>query len=176
MVLMSADLTRELEALTARVAVLEDMEALRRLHHQFHQMINGNRWESVGELFAPDADLDYAHLGTYRGRKSIETFFRRMPVLIEAEESATATVFKQYPHAHDIRIEGDRGRGHSYFEVKAVLDGTSYVLAGKSVETYERLNGHWLFSSMTIHLYWMVPLAEGWAQNDKIKGPLVRRR
>jgi hypothetical protein len=25
---------------------------------------------------------------------------------------------------------------------------------------------------MKVHLYWMVPLSEGWAQEETIKGPL----
>jgi hypothetical protein len=80
------DITQELESLIARVTVLEDVEALRRLHHRFHELINDNRWESVGELFAPDAELDYAHLGSYRGREVIGEFFERLPAVIEADE------------------------------------------------------------------------------------------
>jgi hypothetical protein len=165
------DLAQELKQLAERVTVLEDVEALHSLRYTFHQLINDNDWDQVGGLFAPDADLDYLHLGHYTGAEAIGAFFAAMPGVIEKDETVTATVVKQYPHGHDVRVDGDRASGHNFFEAKAVFDHTAYVVAGKFIDTYKRVDGRWMFATVRLELYWMVPFDEGWAQDNRIKGP-----
>jgi hypothetical protein len=167
----STDLAREMKLVAERLAALEDIESLHRLRYRFHELVNDNRWDLIGELFAPDAFLDYAHLGQITGRDGIGAFFARMPGVIEKDETVTATVVRQYPHAHDVRVHGDRATGHNFFEAKAIFDDTAYDVAGKFSDEYVRLGGQWLFQRVHLRIDWMVPHSEGWAQANRIKGP-----
>jgi ketosteroid isomerase-like protein len=159
----------QIRQLKARVDTLTAIEEIHSLRYRFHQYVNDNEWDRIGALFTPDAYLDYAHLGQVSGRPAIHRFFADIPSTIEQDAQATTTAVKQFVHAHDVRVSGDRATGLSYFEAKPVYHGRSFVVAGKFIDSYARLDGVWLFARVSLVLHWMVPLEEGWAQRDRIK-------
>ena len=71
--------------------------------------------------------------------------------------------------AAQVEVRGDSATGFSYLEAKPVYNGESYVVAARYDDEYVRQNGHWKFKKMVLTPYFMVPLKEGWAQDDLLK-------
>jgi hypothetical protein len=76
---------------------------------------------------------------------------------------------KQFIHNHVIQLRGDRGSGFAYLEAKPIYKGESFLVAARYDDEYVKQNGQWKFKKMSLTPYFMVPLREGWAQEDRIK-------
>ncbi|MFE3227110.1 nuclear transport factor 2 family protein [Nocardia sp. NPDC059228] len=90
---------------------MEDQHSLRTLRHRLPRRINDGQWHRVGELFSETAFLDYGELGRAECRPAIERYFASLPELIENSGPASGALVKQFAHAHDVQIEGDRATG-----------------------------------------------------------------
>lgn len=158
-----------------RLARLEDIEELHRLRYRYHELVNSNAWEHhAAELFTEDAVMDYAHMGTPRGRKEIAAFFSAATAGVTGSESPAEPPFvKQFIHAHDVRLDDedpDRATGISYLEAKPVYRGESFLVSGRFDDEYHRVDGRWLFSKVKLEVWFMVPAHQGWTSpEDRIK-------
>jgi hypothetical protein len=116
----------------------------------------------MGELFSSDAEIDYAHLGMVQGREKIIKFFQK-------GLSDLVPFVKQYLHNHVITVTGNTATGRSYLEATPVHKGESYLVAARFDDQYVKENNRWYFKKVKLTPYFMVPLKEGWAQEDRIK-------
>lgn len=155
----------ELDALRLRLEVLEAESALHKLRNRFHEYVNTDRWDEIGGLFAPDAELDYSSLGSASGRLAITEFFAAIPRLLPAE--AGTPFVRQFIHGHDVTVDGDSATGTSFLFATPIYHGQSFVLAGRFADTYTRAGGEWLFASVALEIWYSVPVAEGWAGPDR---------
>ncbi len=73
-------------------------------------------------------------------------------------------------HNHLIRVAGEKASGICTLELRAVYEGQSHVAAGHYEDEYVKREGTWKFKRRQAALYYMVPLSEGWAQEDTLKG------
>lgn len=153
-----------LEALQMRIQVLEDQEAVRDLRHAYHEGANELKPLEMAELFAEDATLDYGDWGTAEGRAAIGDMFRRS---IGSEGVVPFT--KQFIHNHRFQLDGDRGTGRSYLVGTPVYNGESFLFELRFDDEYVKRDGRWYFQSVTARVYFMVPLKEGWAQDNLIQ-------
>lgn len=159
------DLVAELAELRHRLDVLESRDAIRMLRNRFHDCVNTDRWSGIGALFTEDADLDYSYLGRASGREAIGAFFGRIPELLPHVDGVPFV--RQFVHGHSVDVDGDEGTGTSHLFATPVYDGTSFLFAGRFTDTYRRVDGEWLFSAVTLEVWYSVPLAEGWAGADR---------
>jgi len=60
-----------LEALAERIAVLNEEDAVRNLQHSYGYYVDRKMWDDVVDLFAPNALIEIAGIGTFRGRDGI---------------------------------------------------------------------------------------------------------
>lgn len=159
----------ELDGLRLRLEVLEAESALHQLRNRFHEFVNTDRWDEIGGLFAPDAELDYSYLGSASGRAAITEFFAAIPRLLPAASDGGAgkPFVRQFIHGHDVTVDGDRATGTSFLFATPIYHGQSFVLAGRFADTYTRASGAWLFASVALEIYYSVPVAEGWAGPDR---------
>lgn len=162
MTAVGQDLAVQVEHLTARVEQLESVRDITTLRQALPRRINDNRWDEVGELFSEGAYLDYGHLGQAEGRDAIQRYFSGLTAMIEENSAAAQVMVKQFVHAHDVEVFGDKATGVSYFEEKVVFDSESSFVAGKFTDTYLRENGRWRFSLIKLDLFWVLPHAHGW--------------
>jgi hypothetical protein len=168
---MADDLAARVRELEAKVQNLTDREAIRDLRYRYHEYVNEGKFSAIPDLFTDDGELDFAHLGKAHGRPEILKFFG---ALNEKPSGAGAdrpriTWVKQFIHNHTIRLNGDSGEGFSYLEAKPIYNGEAFLVAARYDDKYVRRNGEWKFSSMSLVPYFMVPLKEGWAQEDRLK-------
>jgi hypothetical protein len=155
----------ELAELRRRLEVLESESALHKLRNRFHEYVNTDRWDEIGSLFAPDAELDYSYLGSASGRPAITEFFAAIPRLLPADEGRPFV--RQFIHGHDVAVDGDTATGTSFLFATPIYHGQSFVLAGRFADSYVRVDGSWLFAKVVLEIYYSVPVAEGWAGPDR---------
>jgi hypothetical protein len=53
-------------------------------------------------------------------------------------------------------------RGNSHLDGRPVLDGKSFMVAGRFDDEYIREDGRWLFSRVVLTTWYMVPVVPGW--------------
>ena len=170
---MATDLEARLSALESKVQELVDVEAIRDLRFRYHEYINEAKFGEIASLFTEDGDLLFGHLGNAHGREEINRFFGGLsPKSDDASKNRPPRLsrVRQFIHNHVVEIHGEgAASGFSYLEAKPVYKGESYVVAARYDDEYVRQNGQWKFKKMALTPYFMVPLKEGWAQDDLLK-------
>ena len=170
---MAADLEARVRELEAKVQELSDREAIRDLRYRYHEYINDARFDEIGDLFSDDGEVNFGHLGTAHGRDEIRRFFGGLRASAgnggAADWQPRLSRVRQFIHNHMVEVDGDHAHGFAYLEAKPVYKGESYVVAARYDDDYVRQNGQWKFARMALMPYFMVPLKEGWAQDDLLK-------
>ena len=167
-----ADLEARVKELEAKVLEMTDREAIRDLRYRYHEHVNEGKFKDIPSLFAEDGEIDFAHLGKAKGHVAIGKFYGAIAGDTPAagEKSRPRITFvKQFIHNHTIELHGDHGHGVSYLEAKPIFGGEAFLVAARFNDDYIKRNGQWKFQKMSLLPYFMVPLKEGWAQEDKIK-------
>jgi hypothetical protein len=158
---MGLDLEARVKELEAKVRELSDREVIRELRCHYHEYINEGRAAEIPGLFTEGGELDFAHMGKGKGRAFQKKFFEGLSDYLSS--------VKQFIHNQIIEVHGDTATGISYLEAKPVYKGESFLVAGRYDDEYVRQDGQWKFKKMKFTPYFMVPLKEGWAQEQKIK-------
>lgn len=157
---MSTDMEARLAALEERLGRLDDIEAIRRLRQRYHEAINEGYYDAIPDFFTEDGWLDFDYIGRAEGRPTITRFFAKTPEVLP--------FIKQFIHNHLVEVDGDRGTGFCYLEAKTVAKGEAFMVAGRYDDVYARVDGQWLFRSMTLRAYFTVPLKQGWAGDRRV--------
>ena len=163
------DLETRVQVLEAQVRELEpqvqdlrDRTEIQGLRFRYHIAVNEKTPDMIKDLFAADGEIDFAHLGKAKGQTEVNTFYQKAL-------SDLVPFVKQFIHNHVITVDGDTGTGLSYLEAKPIFKGESFLVAARFDDAYIRENSEWKFRKMTLVPFFMVPLREGWAGEDKIK-------
>jgi hypothetical protein len=148
-----------------RVALLEDIEDIRRLKGSFamhfDDALNGGRpfpTAPVLALFIEDAVWSSTPFGKYEGRDAIRGFFENF--------ARRVSFCLQYMMNPVIDVVDDRltatGRWHVWQPM--TLDGEAYILAGHYHDEYVRQDGQWLFKNVGLDVLYLTPWLRGWAR------------
>jgi len=169
---MARTLEDRIVELEAKVAELNDREAIRDLRFRYHECINEAQMGEIPDLFTEDGELEFGHLGRAKGREQIKAFFsglgeRRTSQSREPRRGLYRV--RQFIHNHVVNLHGNRADGYAYLEAKPVYNGESYVVAARYNDEYVKRDGKWKFSKMSLTPFFMVPLKEGWAGDDLLK-------
>lgn len=163
-----AALEERVRALEARLAQLEDVEAIRRLKARYGELVDRRYREGVLEneaeleklsheiarLFTEDAVWDGgAALGVCRGRAEIAARMR----------ATTLRFAWHYFVKPQIAVEGAGARAS--WDILApctTLDGRPHWMAGVEHDEYEKVDGEWLHSRMSLSVVFMAAHETGW--------------
>lgn len=156
-----------IEDLAARIQVLEDIEAIKKLKATYCYLCDaGLADEAVrNELldhFAADARVDFG-LGPasrYEGRDGLTVFFGTVV------PSAVSFCIHMV-HNPIIEVHGDRATGRWYYEAPTTdaATGRAQWMMGIYDEAYVRQGGRWKFASIKTQWKYISPYDEGWAKN-----------
>ena len=146
------ELRARIEALELRVARHDDLEAIRVLRCTYHEYVNQDRIVELADLFSENATVIYAGRPAVTGREAIRAFFVNFPIKWA----------RQFIHSHVVEIDGDRATGYSHLDGRPVLDGKSFMVAGRFDDEYCREGERWLFSRVVLSTWYMVPVEPGW--------------
>jgi len=71
-------------------------------------------------------------------------------------------------HNHVVELQGgDQATGTCYVEIRGAREGKSIIAAGYYDDQYAKVGDAWKFRSRKVHMYYSVPLSEGWAEQKK---------
>jgi len=148
-----------LKELEARIRVLEDIEAIRKLRAQYCYNVDAEKLEELLALFTEDARVDFGLYGTYEAREGLTTFFRDVV-------AASLSFCQHMAHNPIIEVKGEEATGKWYFEVPATIkEGNSAVwIAGTYEESYVKKRGKWKFNFIKATFHYISPYEEGWGK------------
>jgi uncharacterized protein (TIGR02246 family) len=149
-----------MEALEKRIQALEDLEAIKQLKYKYalccDRAVNEKDPMPLLDVFTEDAVWDVGGFGVYEGKTAIK-------------ETAMAVLTQQIKFTYHffsqpmITIDGDTATGKWYlWALYTMADGNDMVLAGYEDETYRKVDGEWLISSVKLGAGCFAPLQQGW--------------
>ena len=149
-----------LQDLEARLKVLEDVEAIKRLKARYCAYCDDN-YDAAGiaALFTEDAVWDGGMRGRAEGREEIREFFKRSPDRISfAVHMVTNSM---------VEVDGNTAKGTWYlFQPCTWTEGNRAVWgSAKYHEEYVRVDGDWKFRNLKLTSFFWTPFDQGWAQN-----------
>jgi hypothetical protein len=117
----------------------------------------------IAELFTEDATWDGGPaLGIATGREQIRARFER----------PTLRFSRHLFVSPRIAVTGDTATGRWDVLCPCIgRDGTSYWMSGIEDDTYHRVDGRWLHSSMRMTPVFMVPVGDGWGDTARPSRP-----
>ncbi|MFI5394032.1 MAG: nuclear transport factor 2 family protein [Candidatus Binatia bacterium] len=156
-----------MEELLARVQVLEDIEAIRKLKATYCYLCDAglederNRNQLIAH-FSDNAKVDFGMgpASMFEGRAGLEIFFGQVV-------PSGVSFCMHMVHNPIIDVDGDRAMGKWYYEAPTTDASTNRAqwMAGTYEEEYVRENGEWKFASIKTKWKYISPYDEGWAKN-----------
>jgi hypothetical protein len=147
--------------LQQRLDRLESMDEIRRLKARYMQWCDDRRGADIGELFWEDGVWEGAGAsssGTTVGAQAIGEMFAAAP--------ARLTFTVHYLTNESIEVDGDRATGAwKLLEPCTFRDEVALWQGGRYEDVFERRNGEWRFSRLTLFLEYRTPYDEGWLRN-----------
>jgi SnoaL-like domain len=156
-----------MEELLARVQVLEDIEAIRKLKATYCYLCDAglederNRNQLIAH-FSDNAKVDFGMgpASMFEGKAGLEIFFGQVV-------PSGVSFCMHMVHNPIIDVTGDRATGKWYYEAPTTDASTNRAqwMAGTYEEEYVRENGKWKFASIKTKWKYISPYDEGWAKN-----------
>lgn len=129
--------------LQRRIALLEDLEAIRQLKARYCAICDDDHNpEQITSVFAPDGIWEGAGFGEAQGHDAIRDLFRKFQSLIS---------FSQHNVMNpQIRVDGDRATASWYFLGPFTFrkDNEDKWLAIRYDDDYVRIDGEWLLQHL----------------------------
>jgi len=148
-------------SLEQRVARLESMEQIRALKAVYCDLCDrGYDPDGLSALFTEDAVWDGGPFGRHEGRQAIHDFFKGVShSLVFAAHLVTNPIiaFQDDDTAH--------GKWRLWEPATVNEDGklVSKILLAAYEDVYVKVDGRWLVKSLKLHLNFLAPLSDGWA-------------
>ena len=153
-----------LEDIERRLTRLEDLEAIRRLKHQYCDYCDDHyNPEALASLWIEGGVWDAGpSFGRYVGREAIAGFFREVA---KAVQFAAHTVMNE---KIDVAACGTRAKGKwwcimpsTFLEEGRAVDRWLFA---EYTEEYVKVDGRWLFESLRSAIHRNAPHLQGWAR------------
>ena len=145
--------------LEARVQILEDIEAIKKLHAKYCYLVDTGGWQEVVKLFVKDATIDFGTVGSGKNMAEItkfykETFPRLLPFSLHMN------------HNPAIEVKGEKATGEWCLHVAATHGETNRALwtAGRYQNEYVKESGEWKIKTLSVKRIFATPYDEGWVK------------
>jgi hypothetical protein len=139
----------ELEEMEKRLRTLEDIEAIKTLHHNYAFWLTSSQWDEISDCFAEDAEVNIWKHGPRKGKKEILKFFRE--VITAGRKSGSPGHLVAQPV---INVDGDRAKG--YWIMYLFFNEPTQCIQGRHDCEYVRVEGKWKIKSVKFTRPWPV--------------------
>jgi len=148
----------ELEELKARIRVLEDIEAIRRLRHKYFRCLDGKLWDEIAECFTEDVRTSYFN-GEIKtnGRGELLNFFKT--------GLTDALLAMHHGHHPEIEITSESTAKGMWCLYNYLIDkehNRGQRVGGIYQDEYVRQNGQWKMKSIVCNQLFQ----ETWNRQD----------
>jgi hypothetical protein len=135
------------EELEKRVKVLEDIEAIKKMHTRYVYLLCEQRWDEMVECFAEDATMELLDQGVCKGKKEIGGVFRNV---LAKRVKRNDGHFVGQPI---ITVNGDKAKGQWLLYLFFAEPEVRWLQGRQDCE-YIRVKGEWKFSSVKFTAPW----------------------
>ncbi len=157
----AAEINATLDTLDKRIGLLQDADAVERLHTIYGYYLQRNQWDHLTGIFTPDGTIEIAMRGVYRGAASI----RRNLDLYGVQDELPGTLHNHMQYQPVIHIAPDgqsalmRSRA---FSMMGNYGGTGRWMGGTYENIFQKRDGVWmLYKDQQINTYF-AGYDEGW--------------
>ena len=134
----------------ARLARLEDLEAIRDLARRYADAVWRRDVAAAIDLFAEDGVMDTGDRPPIRGRVALLESYRQLV--------AGANEFLPFVANHVVDLDGDRASGRCYLDLRASIEGQRRIGGGHYDDDYVRTRAGWRFASRRLVLRFLEAL------------------
>jgi ketosteroid isomerase-like protein len=127
-----------LEDLEKRMQAMEDIEAIKKLHHKYINLMDALEYIKVLELFTDDCTSEVRKSGVKHGKKEIEDIY----LGILAKNRGNQRFDGHLAIEPDITVEGDTAWG-TWIIYMLFSKPTINWVQGKNECEYKKINGQW---------------------------------
>jgi hypothetical protein len=131
--------------LEARIRVLEDIEAIRKLKARYWRCVDGKLWKEMEDVFAEDATADYGPNMHFEGRQAVVEF-------LKASVGRESMITAHGGHNAEIEITSkSTARGIWALNDLVVIQPSTRMMGwGYYEDEYIKENGQWKKKSTKI--------------------------
>jgi hypothetical protein len=154
-------MTMEINELAKRIAVLEDIEAIKKLKARYCAICDDNHNpDQMTTLFASDGIWEGTDIGQHRGHEAIRKLFEGFQQRISFSQHNVMNPIIE------IAADGDHAKGQWYFLGPFTMRkrNNAVWLAARYEEDYVKVNGEWKFQHLRAIGRMSAPYEKGWAK------------
>jgi hypothetical protein len=156
----------DLNELARKVQMLEDIEAIRQLKHQYCAYCDDNyNPDGIAGLFVEDAVWDGGGFGRYVGRDAIRNFFRGAPKLFSFAAHQVLNPI--------IKVDGNRATGEWKLFQPCTLEGKdgprAMWLAAIYHDEYVKTPSGWKYQNLKVDALFFTPYEDGWVKTSAFR-------
>jgi ketosteroid isomerase-like protein len=132
-----------LEDLEKRVQALEDLEAIKKLHQSYINLMDNLEYEKVLDLFTEDGSAEVRNSGVKRGRKELTQIYIEGLAKRRGKERYDGHMVIE----PDITVSGDTAKG-TWIVYMLFSRPTIEWVQGRNEVEYRKENGRWKIKSL----------------------------
>jgi ketosteroid isomerase-like protein len=132
-----------LEDLEKRVQALEDAEAIKKLHHNYINLMDNLQYDQVLNLFTEDATVEVRNFGVKKGRTELSEIY----IGVLARSRGDIRYDGHLAIEPDIEVSGETARGTWLIYMLFSKPSIQWV-QGKNECEYRKEDGKWKLSKL----------------------------
>ena len=132
-----------LEDLGKRIQALEDLEAIKKLHQKYINLMDNLKYEEVLDLFTDDASVEVRNLGVKKGRKELRDVY----IDVLAKNRGSERFDGHMAVQPDITVNGDMAEGTWLIYMLFSKPEIQWVQGMNNCE-YKKINNEWKISKL----------------------------
>ena len=138
----------DLQHLTQMIQRVDDRQQLAELISRYGMVVDDRDFDKLGSLFAPDGQFQ-----AVKGRDAVVAFYRYRTSLF--------TTSYHYAHTwHFDLISNHQASGVVNAHAELCINGQAVHIALRYLDTYTKIDGHWLFQSRALKFRYVLPFEE----------------
>lgn len=161
-----ARLEQALQASSARLQALEDVEAIKRLQRIYGYYLDKALWDQVIPLLTEDCEVEISGRGVYRGHRGADTMFRVL--LGEGRNGLAPGRLLNHMQLQGVVHLGEGGntaQGRWRAFIQAATVGQRAIWSEGVYEMrYAKVGGQWLISRLHWFATFYTPYEKGWKE------------
>ena len=130
--------------------VLVDRAEIGELLARYSTALDNREWDSLAEVFTPDAECDYGSLGNPHGVEEITTLIRSTIADLDSTQHLVGNVV--------VSVRGDEATADCYLISQHIRQcttgGDHYLLGGRYSDRVVRTPAGWRIAHRTLHRMW----------------------
>jgi hypothetical protein len=157
----AASLGETLDGLDRRIGLLEDADAVERLHAIYGYYLARNQWDDLADIFAPDGEIEIAMRGVYRGHDSVR---RNLDLYGKpGVQFGLLHNHMQYQAVIHVAPDGQSAKMRSRaFSIMGNYDRAGQWMGGVYENEYVKIGGIWQIKHDQVFNTYFVPYDVGW--------------